>query len=151
MIDVCFSSCTEGNLRAIAYEFGNPIKTDGILSLAFQFNYGYLNGDIYQTQAWREASAGKYFYKDITPQEMNDAYEEELETIKVSLSRLDKYLKSGEDIRLWVGQSARDRCGLCWFCNYIKNCSNNIYTVSCPGYELDLFKNMLIENTHCFS
>ena len=146
MIDVCFSSCTGGNLIAIKHELGNPIKSAGVLTLNLQFNYGYLNDNIYEAQAWRGANTNKYFYRDITQKELNDYYNEELEIIKANLSQLNKYLKNGEDIRLWISESAIDRCGLYWFCNYAKSCSNNIYIASCPGYELELYENILIEN-----
>ena len=146
MIDVCFSSCTGGNLNAIKHELGNSIKSNGVLAFDLQFNYGYLDDNIYEAQAWREANASKYFYKDITQEELNAYYKEELETIKADLSQLDKYLKSKEEIRLWISESAIDRCGLYWFCNYVKSYSNKVYLVSCPGYEMELFKNSLVEN-----
>lgn len=146
MFDVCFSSSIGGHLLALKSQLGNSIKSDGILTLNFMFNYGHLSGNVFERQARIQANVSKAFYAEITEEELNSFYEEELDEIQFGLSELDERLKSGEDIRLWTDDSAKERCGLYWLCDYVKDYPNKVYVVRCPGYDLDLCGEHFTEN-----
>ena len=147
MLDICFNDSTGGNLIAIEYELDNPIKTDGVLPLDLQFNYGVLSGDIYETQANFEARLQKSFFNNISERKLNSWCNQKLKSIRSALSKLDKRLKKSEDIRLWLDNSAVDRCGLCWFCDYVKSYDSKISVVMCPGIESLASQNKITENT----
>lgn len=147
MLDICFNDSTGGNLIAIEYELDNPIKTDGVLPLDLQFNYGLLSGDIYETQANFEARLQKSFFNNISERKLNSWCNQKLKSIRSALSKLDKRLKNGENIRLWLDNSATDQCGLYWFCDYVKCYDSNISIVICPGIELSSSDNKITEKT----
>ena len=147
MLDICFNDSTGGNLIAIEYELDNPIKTDGVLPLDLHFNYGLLSGNIYETQANFEARLHKSFFNNISQRKLNSWCKQKLNSIHSALSKLDKQLKMGEDIRLWLDNSAADRCNLYWFCDYVKSYNNKIYVVLCPEMELSNFENKFVEKT----
>lgn len=147
MLDICFNDSTGGNLIAIEYEPDNPIKTAGVLPLDLHFNYGLLSGDIYKTQANFEVRIQKSFFNNISERKLNSWCNQKLRSIRSALSKLDKRLKKGEDIRLWLDNSATDRCGLYWFCDYVKNHDCKIYIVICPEIELSNTENKYTQKT----
>lgn len=146
MIDICFNPSVEGNLNAIKHQLGNPIKTDGILLLDFQLNYGLLNGDLLAIQSEREATIHKSFFTNVNEKELGALCKKRLKSLKSALAKLDKKLKNGEEMRLWLSNNAFDRCGLYWLCDYVRKNECKIYTVSCPGIELLENENRFIEN-----
>lgn len=147
MLDICFNDSTGGNLIAIEYRLDNPIKTDGVLTLDLHFNYGLLCGNIYETQANFEARLQKAFFNNISERKLNSWCNQKLKSIRSALSKMDKHLKKGEDIRLWLDNSATDRCGLYWLCDYVKCYDSKVSIIICPGIELSNFDNKTTEKT----
>lgn len=147
MIDICFNLSVEGNLNAIKHQLGNPTKTDDIVLLDLQLNYGLLNGDLFEIQSEREAKIHKSFFANVSEKELNSLCKKKFKSIKSTLAKLDKKLKNGDGIRLWLSNNAFDRCGLYWFCDYARKYDCKIYTVICPGIELVEDENKFIENT----
>lgn len=131
MIDICFSDSVTGNLKLIRKD----IHSDGVFLLNLHLNYGYIDGDIAEAQAKREIASLKYFYKSVSEDELKHEYKEETKEKRHSLKRLEKILADGHAIRLWLSNTANDRCGLYWFCAFTKNYANTISIVMCPGYE----------------
>ena len=147
MLDISFNDSTGGNLLAIKYRLENLIKSTDIITLLFHFEYGSLRGDIYKTQANYEKIMSKAFFNNISEEELNSNCEKALQKIQASLAKIDKKLKDGEDIRLWISNSASDICGLYWLCDYVKNFNCKIYTVICPGIEPSDDKNKLVQKS----
>lgn len=147
MVDVCFNPSVEGNLNSIKYQAGNPIRTDNIILLDLQLNYGLLNGDLFQIQSEHEAKIYKSFFSNATERELTSLCKKKNRSIKSALFKLDKKLKNGEAIRLWLSNNSSDRCGLYWFCDYVRKTECQLYTVICPGIELLANENRFIENT----
>ncbi|MCI9360871.1 MAG: DUF1835 domain-containing protein [Hungatella sp.] len=52
------------------------------------------------------------------------------------LTRLEKFLEAGEDIRLWYSDAPYSRCGLCFVCNWMKNFENRVSVVKLPEYQV---------------
>lgn len=139
MIDISFSTTTSAILKQAQNFSDDCAKSVDILALPLRLDYEFLNSDICETQARYLSDTLKYYYH-ITPKELKHHYKNELKSLRSAISQLDNYLQKGEAIRLWVSNTASDRCGLYWFCDYVKQFENKISLVSCPGYELDLFK-----------
>ena len=131
MIDVCFSDSVAGNLMQIRKD----IHSDGVFPLNLHLNYEHIDCDIAEAQAKREVDTLKYFYKSVSDKEMQSEYRKEAKGIRNALKRLKKILTDGHTIRLWLSNTANDRCGLYWFCDFAKNYANTISIVMCPGYE----------------
>ena len=141
MLDICFSDMVGGLL----VEVRNLIKSD-VLPLDLHLNYGSLDGDIIETQTKRNVDTLKWFYKDITENELQKEYKKELKKAYKAQELLKTFLLEGQEIRLWLSNNANDRCGLYWFCNFAKEYENKISIISCPGYEYDSIKNKTTEN-----
>ena len=98
-------------------------------------NYERIDCDIAEAQAKREVDTLKYFYKSVSKEEIQAEYIKETKGLRNALKRLEKILTDGHTIRLWLSNTANDRCGLYWFCDFAKNYVNEISIVMCPGYE----------------
>lgn len=131
MIDVCFSDSTAGMLRSIKKELGSK----DVISFRFDLDHGYLTDDIIVRQERMHAENLRCFFAQISDEEIENAYQRGLENTHSKLITLEKYLKDGESIRLWISSTANDRCCLYWFCDYISNYLNDIFIVMCPGFE----------------
>ena len=109
MIDVCFSDCFAGLLKVVQ----KNIKSDGIFPLWLTLNYGYLDcEDLISQQTRREVETLKYFYKNITDDEMKEEYDEVKANTKVMLQEFEELLNEGHKVRIWLSNNANDRCGL---------------------------------------
>ena len=60
MLDICFSDSVGGLL----IEIRDIIKSD-VFPLDLHLNYGYLDGDMIETQTKRNVNTLKYFYKTL--------------------------------------------------------------------------------------
>ena len=143
MIDVCFSDCFAGLLKVVQ----KNIKSDGVFPLWLTLNYGYLDcEDLISQQTRREVETLKYFYKNITDDEMKEEYDEVMANTKVMLQEFEELLNEGHKVRIWLSNNANDRCGLFWICNFLRSCTNEISIVTCPGYEYSDLTNKTTEN-----
>ena len=131
MIDICFS-CTVGDSL---FESSELIQSDGVFPLNLHLNYGHLDCNIFEEQAKRNVNTIKYTVKTITEEELQEAYTEEVTDINNKINDIEKFLVNGHAIRLWLSNTASDRCGLYWFSHFAKDYSNDISIVLCPGYE----------------
>lgn len=131
MIDICFS-CTVGDGL---FEAGELIQSDGIFPLNLHFNYSRLDCNILKEQAKRNANTIKYMFKTITEAELEEEYAGEISDINDEIEDIEYFLANGHAVRLWLSNTANDRCGLYWFCHFAKDYSNDISIVLCPGYE----------------
>ena len=131
MIDICFNDSVAGNLMQIR----KNIHSDGVFPLNLHLNYEHIDCDIAEAQAKRDVDTLKYFYKSVTDKEIQSEYKKEIKGLRNALKRLENFLADGHDIRLWLSNTANDRCGLYWFCDFAKNYANTISIVMCPGYE----------------
>ena len=131
MIDICFNDSVAGNLLQIRKD----IHSDGVFPLNLHLNYEHIDCDIAEAQAKREVNTLKYFYKSVSDKEIQSEYKKETKGIRNTLNRLEQILADGHDIRFWLSNTANDRCGLYWFCDFAKNYANTISIVMCPGYE----------------
>ncbi|MEE1048231.1 MAG: DUF1835 domain-containing protein, partial [Clostridia bacterium] len=121
MIDVCFSDCFAGLLKVVQ----KNIKSDGIFPLWLTLNYGYLDcEDLISQQTRREVETLKYFYKNITDDEMKEEYDEVKANTKVMLQEFEELLNEEHKVRIWLSNNANDRCGLFWICNFLRSCTN---------------------------
>ena len=131
MIDICFSDSVAGTLMQIRKD----IHSDGVFPLDLHLNYEHIDCDVVEIQARRNINTLKYFYKSITNEELQNEYIEELENTRNAVKTLEQFLIDGQDIRLWLSNTANDRCGLYWFCHLAKDYTNKISMAVCPGYE----------------
>lgn len=135
MIDVCFSRMAEGWLK----EFKKNINSDGIFHLGGYLDIGDISENIQEHYAKEEAETLRYYYKDITDEEITETYKYELKQIRTRYTKFRKHLDNGQSVRVWISRSANDYCGLLWFCDEIKECSNKLFVVICPPYEYSRF------------
>lgn len=131
MIDICFSDSVGGILQQIR----TAIHSEAVLSLDLRLNYEHIDCNIVESQTKRNVETLKYFYKSITEDELQDEYTEQLKNTHNTLMTTKQYLSDGHNIRLWLSNTANDRCGLYWFCDFVKNYANTISIVMCPGFE----------------
>ena len=131
MIDICFSDSVAGILMQIKKD----IHSDGVLPLDLHLNYAHINCDIAEAQVRRNIDLLKYFYKTVTDTELKKEYTKELKSTRSSIRRVEEILTKGQSVRLWLSNTANDRCGLYWLCYFAKNYSSEISIVLCPGYE----------------
>ena len=131
MVDICFSDSVGGLLMQIKKD----ICSDGVLPLDLHLNYEHIDCDIVETQAKRNIDTLKYYNKSVNDKEIQVEYKKEIKSMQNTLKLLGKILADGHDMRLWLSNTANDRCGLYWFCDFAKNYANTISIVMCPGYE----------------
>lgn len=147
MTELCFDNCTGGNLYEINSTDGNALNSEDIIILDLRLNYGSLKGDIFKNQAEREIKIYQSFFSDKSKRKLMSCYRQKLRSIYSALSKLNKNLKDGKEIGLWLSNNAFDRCALYWFCDYVKKYDCKIYVVLCPGIEQKQGSNIIIENT----
>ncbi|MGN1442738.1 MAG: DUF1835 domain-containing protein [Acutalibacteraceae bacterium] len=133
MIDVCFSDSTSGMLRSIKKELGS----EEVISFRFDLDHGYITDDIIVRQERMHADYLRCFFAQISDEEIENAYQQGLKNAYSKLMSLERHLKNEESIRLWISNTANDRCCLYWFCDYMSNYPNDIFVVICPGFEPD--------------
>lgn len=134
MIDVCFSDSLAGVLCTIKDE----IKSDGIFALPQTLNCGPLDcEDIVAQQIKVELEYEKYFRKDVTEEEIEKEFKNQLKEKRKTFQELKKHIDDGQKIRIWVSNQAKDRCGLFFFCYLMGGFTNELSAVVCPGYEHD--------------
>lgn len=131
MIDVCFNRVAEGNLKL----FRKDINSESVFHLGGYFGVGNISESIQEHYAKEEAETLRYFYKDITDEEITDAYKDELKQIRTRHTKFKKHLDNGESVRVWICRNANDYCGFFWLCNEMKKLSNKLSVVICPTYE----------------
>jgi hypothetical protein len=143
MIDICFSDSVVGMLKCIKRE----IKSDGIFSLWMFLNLGNIDcEDLIAEQVQIEVGYYKYFSKNTTDEELEKIFSEQLKQERKKFEKFKKYINDGHKIRLWISNTANNRCGLYWLCNFLKGYTNELSTVVCPGYEYDDISNKTEEN-----
>ena len=131
MIDICFIDSLGDSLL----EVSELIQSDGVFPLGLHFNYGQLNCDILEEQAKRNANTIKYMFKTVEEDELEDEFAEEIADINHKINAIENFLANGQAIRLWLSNTANDRCGLYWFCHFAETYPSKISIVLCPGYE----------------
>lgn len=146
MIDIAFNNSAAGVVQFSRYN--GALQTEGVLPLLFTLSYGALSGDLCEAEAKKETIAFRNFIPDLDEKEYIKAYKKDVDERRKALRKLDRYLKQGKDIRLWVSATADDRCGLYWLCDRMKNTKSRIYVVPCPGYEWDAEKKKLIHSPY---
>lgn len=133
MIDVCFSDSTSGMLRSIIKELGSK----DVVSFRFDLDHGYITDDIVVRQERMHADYLRCFFAQISDEEIENKYQQGLENTYSKFMTFEKLLKNKEGIRLWIGNTANDRCCLYWLCDYMSSYPNDIHIVMCPGFEPD--------------
>lgn len=141
MIDIAFNNSAAGVIQFSRYN--GALQTEGVLPLLFTLSYGTLSGDMCEAEAKKETIAFRNFIPDLDEKEYIKAYKEDVDERRKSLQKLDRYLKQGKDIRLWISATADDRCGLYWLCDRMKNTKSRLYVVPCPGYEWNAEKKLI--------
>ena len=131
MIDVCFSRTAEGILKFLRKD----IDSEAVFHLGGYFDTGDITESVQEHYAKEEAETLRYFYKDISEEEIADAYKDELKQIRTRHTKFKKYLSSGEPVRVWICRNANDYCGFFWLCSEMKSLSNKLSVVVCPTYE----------------
>ena len=143
MIDICFSNSVGGLLNLAR----GLIDTDYILPLFLELNRGDISGDIIAAQQKLYIEGFMRFYPKKTLSELEEmCVEEDIEPMQKCYDRLINFLKEGHTVRVWVSNTARDRCGLYWLSKFIKPYVTTVNVVTCPGYEYDAKKKCYIEN-----
>ena len=143
MIDICFSDSVAGMLKLVK----NEIKSDGIFSLWMFLNCGNLDcDDLMKEQVRIEVEYDKYFSKNSTDDILEEIFKEELKRQRKKFTRFKKFIDDGHKIRLWISNTANNRCGLYWICHFLKDCTNELSTVMCPGYEYNDITGKVSEN-----
>lgn len=134
MIDICFSDSVVGMLKCIKRE----IKSDGIFSLWMFLNLGNIDcEDLIAEQVQIEVGYYKYFSKNTTDEELEKIFSEQLKQERKKFEKFRKFINDGHKIRLWISNTANNRCGLYWLCNFLKDYTNELSMIVCPGYEYD--------------
>lgn len=131
MIDVCFSRTASGILKFLKKD----INSEAVFHLGGYLDTGDISESVQEHYAKQEAETLRYFYKDISDEEITDTYKEEVKQIRSRHTKFKKYLSGGEPVRVWICRNANDYCGLFWLCNEMKNKSNKLSVVICPTYE----------------
>ena len=142
MLDICFYDSVAGTLMMAR----NLFITDDILQLNLRLNYGRLSGDIIATQERIVADNFLCSYPNMSEEELESYYTEGLQYARQRVQYLEEKLKGGQPFRVWVSQTALDRCNLCWLCHFSKPYQPKILVVTCPGYEFDPTENCYVEN-----
>ena len=115
MIDVCFCDSFSGLLKV-------STESDGVFFLFKNLNYGNLACDnLIKLEAEKDTDMYRYFYKNISESELEKQYADSLKQITEKFERFKSFLDNGHEIRLWISNCARDRCGLFWLCKYLEN------------------------------
>ena len=134
MIDVCFSEAFAEKLESIQEE----IKSDGIFFLWRFLNIGNIAcEDLIAEQVRTEVQYNKYFTKSITDEELEEMFNELAEYECEKFEEFCNCLADGHKIRLWLSNTANNRCGLYWLCNFLQSYKNELLIIDCPGYEYD--------------
>lgn len=134
MIDVCFSDSVAGMLKCVKSE----IKSNGIFPLWMFLNLGNIDcEDLIAEQVQIEVGYDKYFSKNTTNEELEKIFSEQLKQERKKFEKFKKFINDGHKIRLWISNTANNRCGLYWLCNFLKDYTNELSMVVCPGYEYD--------------
>lgn len=143
MIDICFSDSLAGMLKCVR----KTIKSDGIVPLFMFLNCGNIDcDDLIAEQLRIDIEYNKYFSKDNTDEKLENIFKEELKQDRKEFEEFKKFIDDGHKIRLWISNTANNRCGLYWLCNFLKTYTNELSIVVCPGYEYDDVNNKTIEN-----
>lgn len=135
MIDVCFSRMAEGWLK----EFKKNINSDGIFHLGGYLDIGDISENIQEHYAKEEAETLRYYYKDITDEEITETYKDELKQIRTRYTKFRKHLDNGQSVRVWISRCANDYCGLFWLCSEMKKYPNKLFVVVSPSYKYSVF------------
>ncbi len=134
MIDICFSDSVAGMLKCVK----NELKSNGIFPLWMFLNLGNIDcEDLIAEQVRIEVEYDKYFSKNTTEEELEDIYKEELKQERKKFEKIKNFITAGHDIRLWISNTANNRCGLYWMCSFLQNYTNKLSIVVCPGFEYD--------------
>lgn len=131
MLDICFNASVCGHLHTIK----NNLRSDAVLMLDLRLPYGPLSEPLIESRVRSRAERARLYFPDISPEEIEANYEEDLRQMQAQCQALEEGLKMGQSLRLWLSNSAHDRCALYWFCFYTQPYPNPIYTVLCPGHE----------------
>jgi len=131
MIDICFNA----SFSDILLEASDLIHSDEIILLHLRLNYGQLNCNLIEKQAKGNVDTIKYMFRSVTEAELKEEYTEELAELHSGIKQVTDFLAAGQEIRLWLSNTANDRCALYWFCHLVKDFHNKISIVLCPGYE----------------
>lgn len=131
MIDVCFSRIGEECLRKHKKDF----NSEAVFHLGGYFDTGDITEPVQEHYSKQEAETLRYFYKDISDEEITEAYKDELKQIRTRHTKFRKCLENGESVRVWICNNANEYCGLYWLCNEIQKLNNQLYLVVIPDYE----------------
>ncbi len=131
MIDICFSRIAEGNLKS----FRKDINSEAVFHLGGYFDIGDISEPVQEHYAKEETATLRYFYKDISDEEIANAYKDELKQIRTRHTKFRKHLENGETVRVWICNNANEYCGLYWLCKELQNLNNKLYLVVIPDYE----------------
>lgn len=131
MIDVCFSRTGSGILKYLKKD----IESDAVFHLGGYFDTGDISENVQEHYTKEEAETLRYFYKNISEEEITDVYKDESKQIRTRYTKFKKYISNGESVRVWICRNANDYCGFYWLCNEMKSLSNKLSVVVCPTYE----------------
>ena len=118
MIDVCFSDSTSGMLRFVR----RKLESQEIFGFRFDLDHGYLTGNVIVRQNRMHADNLRLFYSEIGDEVIEESFQSDLENMNEEFRLFREYLERGESIRLWLSNTANDRCCLYWFCDYMSKC-----------------------------
>lgn len=117
MLDICFNDSVGGSLMVAR----THLESDGVLPLNLHLNYGKLSGDVIATQEQISADDFRNFYPNATPEEVEKEHTKCLRKARRCFKDLAQKLESGQSIRVWVSNTAHDRCNLYWLCHFAKD------------------------------
>ena len=137
MLEVAFNDSTMGNVIAAGKENGiflDDARSE-FVSLQFMLDLGEIDNEItgeYRTALPEQMIMFRKFDDDL---EFADEEEGALYFGEANLrewSRFIEFLNEGVDIRMWVGRTAEDVCGMLQLCSVIKGRENRVYIAEPP-------------------
>lgn len=142
MLNICFDDVVGGHLL-ISWGLAD---SEGILPLNLHLDRGRLRGDVIATQERMSAEILGYHFPNMDPREIDREYKKGLRKARRCYKDLEERIKAGQAVRVWIDNTAHDRCGLYWLCDIARPYQPKIFVASCPGYGYDAQKDGFIEN-----
>lgn len=131
MIDVCFSTMAAELLKSYRKELGS----EAVFHLGGNLHVGDLTEPVSEHFVKEEADTLRYYYEDISDEEIADICKAELRNIRTRHTKFRKYLDKGESVRVWISKCANDYCGFFWLCSEMKKLPNKLFVVVVPTYD----------------
>lgn len=106
-----------------------------VICLGFMLDIGDINeavDSVYRKKLiYSMYSQGQWKTNEKTDAELSKAGDYYCE----EMSRLKKYLKDGEPVRIWYSDAPYSICGFYYLCSILQKCKNEIFVVELPKYK----------------